>query len=386
MMRVPLVDLIAQHTEIEADVMKAALDVIGHQAFVLGETVARFERALAVACGTTHAVGVASGTDALALALRACGVGAGDAVITTPLTFVATAEAIVAAGARPLFADVDPVTLTLSPARVEERIARHDPRTHGRLRAILPVHLFGACADMPALVAIARRHGLVVVEDAAQAMGASVSGRSAGAMGDAGCLSFFPTKTLGAWGDGGAVVTSNAEIAAKVVKLRVHGASARGTYVHDEIGTNSRLDALQAAVLGAKLPHLARWNEARARIAARYRERLADLTDRIVVPAPASEGSCSVYTPFVVRVVGAAARRRDSLAQHLASRGVETRVYYPLTLDRQPCFAALDEPRAPVAHEAARRCLALPLYPEIASDAVEHVIDAVRGFFAQGNG
>jgi dTDP-4-amino-4,6-dideoxygalactose transaminase len=377
--KVPLVDLVAQHRAIEAEVVAAAMEVVAKQAFVLGEPVKRFERALAEASGTAHAVGVASGTDALALALQACGVGAGDAVITTPFSFVATAEAIVAVGARPIFADVEPETLLLSAARVEARILRHDAHTHGRLRAIMPVHLFGACADMNALGEIARRFDLAVVEDAAQAMGATFEGRAAGSMGDAGCLSFFPTKTLGAWGDGGAVITSRDDVALSVSRLRVHGASGRGAYVHDAIGKNSRLDALQAAVLGAKLPHLASWNASRERLVARYRERLADLSEQLLLPARPGEGSRHVYTPFVVRVMRPFAR--DLLKEHLASRGIESRVYYPVTLDRQPCFASLAEPAMPIAHEAARTCLALPLYPELSSDAHDFVIDSVRGFF-----
>ncbi len=376
-MKVPLVDLAAQHRAIRDEVLAAAHAVIDAQAFVLGEPVASFERTLATICGTSHAVGVASGTDALVLALRALGVGPGDAVVTSAFSFVASAEAIAAVGARPVFADIDLATFNLSPASVEERIARHDARAHGTLKAILPVHLFGLCADMDPLLAIAKRHGLSMIEDAAQAIGASCGGRLAGSMGDAGCVSFFPTKNLGAWGDGGAVVTSREDVASRVKRLRAHGMST--PYRSEELGTNSRLDALQAAVLGVKARHLAAWNIARARVASRYRDRLADLAPRLVLPAE-REGARHVYNQLVVR-----ADARDALAAHLASRGVATRVYYPLTLPRQACFAYLGEDPAsfPVADAAARTALAIPVYPELTDDAIDYVADAIRELFAR---
>lgn len=376
-MKVPLVDLAAQHRTIRDEVIAAAHAVIDAQAFVLGEPVAEFERTLATICGTSHAVGVASGTDALVLALRALGVGPGDAVVTSAFSFVASAEAIAVVGARPVFADIDLATFNLSPASVEDRIARHDARAHGALRAILPVHLFGLCADMDALLAIAQAHGLSTIEDAAQAIGASCRGRVAGSMGDAGCLSFFPTKNLGAWGDGGAVVTSREDVASRVKQLRAHGMST--PYRSEELGTNSRLDALQAAVLGVKARHLAAWNVARAGVASRYRDRLADLAPRLVLPAE-GEGARHVYNQFVVR-----AEARDALAAHLASRDVATRVYYPLTLPRQTCFAYLGEDPAsfPVADAAARTVLAIPVYPELTDDVIDYVADAIREFFAR---
>lgn len=365
--RVPLADLAAQHATIRDEVLAAAHAVIESQAFVLGAPVATFERALASACGASHAVGVASGTDALVLALRALGVGPGDAVITPAFGFVASAEAIAVVGARPVFADVELATFNVSPESVERAVTRD-------VRAILPVHLFGQCADMAKVGAIAKRHGLAIVEDAAQAIGATDGGRDAGAMGDAGCLSFFPSKNLGAWGDGGAVLTSRDDVAARVRRLRAHGMSA--PYVSEEIGTNSRLDALQAAVLNAKLAHLEGWNEARRRVAARYRERLADL-DGLVLPVERA-GARHVYNQLVVRCDA-----RDALAAHLAERGVATRVYYPVALSRMPCFAHLDVPHMPSAELAARTALALPMYPELADDAVDYVADAVRAFFAR---
>ncbi len=376
-MKVPLVDLAAQHATIRDEVLAAATAVIDAQAFVLGEPVASFERTLATICGTKHAVGVASGSDALVLALRALGIGAGDAVVTPAFSFVASAEAIAVVGARPIFADIDLATFAVSSASIDACIARHDSSARGTLRAILPVHLFGLCADMDALLAIAQRHGLSVVEDAAQAIGASFRGRAAGSMGDAGCISFFPTKNLGAWGDGGAVVTSRDDVAARVTRLRAHGMST--AYRSEEIGTNSRLDALQAAVLGVKARHLASWNLARARVASRYRERLADLAPRLVLPAE-RDGATHAYNQFVVRTAA-----RDSLAAYLAERGVATRVYYPLTLPRQPCFAHLAEEPAsfPAAEEATRTALALPVYPEISDAAIDYVSDQVREFFAR---
>lgn len=371
-MKVPLVDLAAQQAAISADALEAIARVAKEARFILGATVESFERWLAQACGVSHAVGVASGTDAIELALRALGVGAGDAVVTPAFSFIAAAEAIAQTGARPVFCDVEPETLCASARTVEQALerARHAGR---RVRAVVPVHLFGLCAHLAELEGLARREGIALVEDAAQAIGArDASGRPAASVGAAGAFSFFPTKNLGAWGDGGAVVTPDAELAAHVRRLRGHGAIA--PYVHAEAGRNSRLDALQAAVLLAKAPHLPAWQAARDRIAARYAERLAGLP--LIVPQAPAPPAQHAWHAFVVRHPD-----RDALATFLRERGVETRVYYPLPLHRQPCFAPLEEPPMPASEEACRTALALPMHPALSDEAQGWVIEGVRAFF-----
>ncbi len=376
--RVPLLDLPAQHAAIRDEVMAAAESVIERQAFVLGEPVAQFERTLAELVGARHAVGVASGTDALVLALRAVGVKAGDAVITTALTFVASVEAIVVAGARPVFADVDD-TLTLDVASVEAAAER--ARREGlRVRAILPVHLFGRAANMEALVALAKRdkrderESLAIVEDAAQAIGARCALGAVGSIGDAGCFSFFPSKNLGAWGDGGAVTTSDARVEERVRSLRQHGKSA-GEESFREPGMNSRLDALQAAVLGVKARHLEAWSRARRDAAARYRELLAGVGD---LALPAEAGAAHVHHVFAVRTA-----KRDALAEHLAARGVATRAYYARPVHRQPAYARFHDEREPLARTdaASREILALPMFAEITAEQQAYVAEGVRAFF-----
>jgi dTDP-4-amino-4,6-dideoxygalactose transaminase len=371
-MRVPLVDLAAQEASVADEVLRAIAEVAGEAKFVLGARVEAFEAWLASACDVAHAVGVASGTDALELALRAVGVGQGDAVVTPAVSFVAAAEAIANVGARPVFCDVDVSTTNLTAATCGEALER--ARGLGlRVKAVVPVHLFGRCAPMGELLALASREGLAVVEDAAQALGArDGEGRAAGSTGAAGCFSFFPTKNLGAWGDGGAVVTSRPEVAAAVRKLRAHGAS--GPYVHDILGRNSRLDALQAAVLLAKTGRLDAWQAARARIAARYREELRGLP--LVLPADESLPGVHAWHAYVV-----SCDRRDGLGAHLRDAGVESRVYYPVPLHRQPCFTALDEPELPVAEGLSRTALALPLFTCMTSAQQSRVVDAVRGYF-----
>jgi dTDP-4-amino-4,6-dideoxygalactose transaminase len=371
-MKVPLVDLAAQEATVREEALRAIAETAHEAQFVLGARVLAFERWLAAACAVPHAVGVASGTDAIELALRALGVGRGDAVVTPAFSFVAAAEAIAAAGARPVFCDVDEVTLNASPRTVGEAIDRAR-RASLRVRAILPVHLFGLCAPTGALAELARAEGAALVEDAAQAIGArDEGGRAAGGGGDAGCFSFFPTKNLGAWGDGGAVTTPHEDVARRVRLLRAHGAAL--PYVHEELGRNSRLDALQAAILLAKAPHLSAWLEARTRVAARYLTELAPLPLRL--PHAADRPQVQAWHAFVVRTP-----RRDELSTWLRDRGVETRVYYPVPLHRQPCFASLDEPPLPVAEGACRSALALPLFTAMTDAQQSHVIDAVTRFF-----
>jgi dTDP-4-amino-4,6-dideoxygalactose transaminase len=371
-MRVPFVDLAAQEAPIAHEVLTEIARVARKGHFVLGEDVEAFERWLARACATTYAVGVASGTDAIELTLRAMGVSSGDAVVTPALSFIAAAEAIGAAGARPVFCDVDPTTMNASVATVDESIERAT-RAGLRVRAIVPVHLFGRCAPTASLKALAAQRGIALVEDAAQAIGASdESGIPAGGVGDAGCFSFFPTKGLGAWGDGGAVVTSRGDIATRMRRLRAHGAVE--PYVHEEAGRNSRLDALQAAVLLTKTQRLTDWQRARTRSAARYRSELARWP--LLLPDPPHPPAVHAWHAFVIRTP-----RRDALARFLHARGVETRVYYPVSLNRQPCFKWLREPALPVAEEVCRTALALPIFAAMSDEQQDSIVEHVGRFF-----
>jgi len=370
-MNVPLLDLKAQHRAIKDEVLARVHELVESQLFILGQPVLDFEAKVATLSRARHAIGVASGTDALLLPLKALDLRAGDEVITVPFTFFASAGAVHNAGATPVFVDVLPDTYAMDPAALEAAIT---PRT----RAVMPVHLFGQMAPLERLLPIARKHGIPLIEDAAQSIGARrrVDGawRMAGELGDATGYSFFPSKNLGGWGDGGMVVTSDDRIAERVRRLRVHGGLQ--TYFHDEVGTNSRLDALQAAVLLAKLPHLAAWSAARRANAARYTAALAGVAGvRTPVTDPANE---HIYNQYVIE-----ADRRDALQAHLKAQGVGTAVYYPLALHLQPCFASLGYRKGafPVAEAATGRVLALPVFPELTEAQQAHVVDAIRGFY-----
>lgn len=348
--------------EVEAAIRR----VIDRGWFVLGPEVEGFEDEFAQACGAAHAVGVNTGTDALMLALRGLDIGPGDEVITAPLTAAYTALAIRMAGATPVFADIDPGRCTLAPQAVEAAIT---PRT----RAIMPVHLYGQPADMPALTAIAARHGLAVVEDCAQAHLATCQGRAVGTMGIAGAFSFYPTKNLGALGDGGAVVTSDAGLAARLRRLRNGGQASR--YHHVEAGVNSRLDEMQAAILRARLPRLPAWTARRRRLAARYRTAL----DGAAVSVPAEADPGHVYHLFTVRT-----QARDALQAHLAASGIGTLIHYPIAVHRQPAFADLPVARCPEADSVAATVLSLPLHPSLTDAEVDEVAAAVGGFRPPG--
>lgn len=371
-MNVPLLDLVAQYQGIKDDVLRAMMAVIERQGFIMGPEVARLEEEVARLSRTRHAVGCASGTDALLLPLRALDLGPGDEVITTPFTFFATAGAIHNAGGRPVFVDIDPATYNIDPGAIEAAIT---PRT----RAVIPVHLFGQMAPVEAILPIAARHGLAVIEDAAQAIGAKrrVGGdwRMAGELGTVGTLSFFPSKNLGGYGDGGMMVTQDAGLAERLRRLRLHGGSKQ--YFHDEVGFNSRLDTLQAAVLLAKLPHLAAWSEARARHAARYTE--AFTGHPAVCPPATDPANVHIYNQYTIRVP-----RRDELQQHLKARGIATAIYYPLPLHLQPCFAHLGyRPGSlPVSEAASESVISLPVYPELTAAQQDAVIDAILAFYA----
>ena len=362
-MKVPLLDLTGQYASIKAEIDSSLARVIASQRFVLGPVVRKCEEAVAAYVGSGHGVGVSSGTDALLVALMAEDIGPGDQVVTTPFSFFATAGAISRVGATPVFVDIDPVTFNIDPALIEERIT-------AQTRAILPVHLFGQMAETAPIMEIARRHGLVVIEDAAQAIGARHAGRTAGSIGHYGCFSFFPTKNLGGYGDGGIVVTDDPARADKLRALRVHGETTR--YHHRFVGGNFRLDALQAAVIHAKLPHLDGWTDRRIANAALYRSLLGDLAashpDALALPRTVTDRH--VFNQFVVRVAD-----RDRVQERLAAAGIGTAIYYPLPLHLQECFAGLGYRPGdlPDSERAAREVLALPIFPELTTGQIRHV-------------
>ena len=363
---IPFVDLTAQHAALAVEIRDALTRVIESGWFVLGPEVEAFEREFASMSGTAHAIGVASGTDAMTLAFLSLGVGPGDDVITSPMTATFTALAISRTGARPVFADVDPVTLNVSPRSVFEKMST-------RTKALLPVHLYGSPSEMPALLELADKKGIPVVEDACQAHGATFGGRPVGGWGRAGCFSFYPTKNLGALGDGGLVTTDDQELALRIRRLRNGGQSNR--YVHEEVGFNSRLDELQAAVLRAKLPHLSGWNERRRNLAAQYREALAETPLAWVEALPDTETATHLLV--------ARAPERDRLREALSEAGVKTLIHYPVPAHLQPAYRGLGqgEGACPEAERAAQEIVSLPLYPELDEAQVERVVRAIVSFY-----
>jgi len=367
-LKIPLLDLEAQHRPIRDEVLGAVTRVIDSQKFILGEEVATFEREIADYCGAPFAIGCASGTDALSLALMAAGIKAGDQVLTTAYSFFASAGAIAQIGAVPVFADVDPVTFNLDPERVSEVL-----ESMPGVRAIIVVHLFGGCADMDPLLALADDHALILIEDAAQAIGAEYKGRRAGSIGHVGCFSFYPSKNLGAWGDGGLLTTRDTHTAERLRALRNHGSTSK--YVHQWAGLNSRLDALQAAVLRVKLRHLDDWTQSRQKHAERYRALLAQST--ATLPCPSNFQTRHVYNQFVIR-----SGKRDALRDYLAAHGVGTEIYYPLPLHLQPCFQHLAYGTGdfPVSEALSRETLALPVYPELPEQDIAYVASLVHTF------
>ncbi|MBV9925993.1 MAG: DegT/DnrJ/EryC1/StrS family aminotransferase [Acidobacteria bacterium] len=372
-MQVPLLDLKQQHAALRDELSAALVRVLDSQQFIMGEDVRLLEAELARYTRARYAVGCGSGSDALLLALLALDVREGSEVVTTPFTFFATAGAVVRAGARPVFVDIEPRTYNLDASKLDEIIT-------GRTRAVIPVHLYGQMAELDGMLGVARDRGVRVIEDAAQAIGAEdAEGRSAGAVGDAGCFSFYPTKNLGAAGEAGLVTTNDEETAERLRRLRVHGGATE--YHHDEVGFNSRLDTFQAAVLRVKLPHLDAWSDARRERAAVYTRLLdeAGLAD-VVTPPFVSEGARHIFHQYVVRVPEA---RRDALLEHLKAHGVGTKVYYPVPLHLQPCFADLGykEGDFPESERAARSTLALPMFPELTGEQQEYVVETLRHFF-----
>lgn len=367
---VPLLDLRRQYEDIAEEVQEVLQPLMDSQNFILGPEVDHFERELADYCQTEHALGVSSGTDALLLALMALDIGPGHEVITSPYTFFATGGTIARTGATPIFADIDPVTFNIDPARIADHIT---PRT----RAIMPVHLYGQCADMDAINEIAAEHGLAVIEDAAQSIGAEYHGRRAGSLGTVGCLSFFPSKNLGAFGDAGAVTTNDPALAEKMRSLRVHGQSQ--SYFHQFVGGNFRIDALQAAILRVKLRHLDRWTLGRQKNAAFYCQAFHDrgLAGQVLIP-PKVTTDRHVFNQFVVRLLD-----RDLVMKHLEAQGIGVRVYYPIPLHLQPCFASLGYQAGdfPESELAANCTLALPVYPELMIQQQQKVVDQLLAYY-----
>lgn len=369
---VPLLDLKAQYDAIREEVLSEITRVVDSQKFILGSDVNALENEIAAYCSTKHAIGCASGSDALLLALMGAGIGAGDKVLTTPYTFFATAGAISRIGATPVFADIEADTFNLDAMRAADIISK----TPG-IRAIIPVHLFGACADMESLHSLAAANNLLVIEDAAQAIGSEYNHRRAGSLGHMGCFSFFPSKNLGAFGDGGILTTNDDSLADRLKALRVHGT--RKKYYHDYIGVNSRLDALQAAVLRVKLRRLDAWTQGRQQNASLYRQLIQELSIPVAPPLEKPYQTRHIYNQFVI--VG---DRRDELQAFLKERGIGTEIYYPLPMHLQTCFADLGYKPGdfPISERLANESLALPIYPELAADDIEYVCQALKEFYA----
>ncbi|MBU4118259.1 MAG: DegT/DnrJ/EryC1/StrS family aminotransferase [Proteobacteria bacterium] len=397
-MRVPLLDLHGQMAPLRDEILAAVTEVIDSTQYILGPKVEQFEKNIADYCGAGYGIGVASGTDALLAALMALGIGPGDAVLTSPYSFFATMGCILRLGARPVFADIDPVTYNIDPARMAEALDQ-DARGDKRIKAIIPVHLYGQCADMGGILALAKQYGLPVVEDAAQAIGAVYPMKTgdqtvwhrAGAMGEAGCFSFFPSKNLGGIGDGGLITCNDSELAERIRIIRVHGGAPK--YHHGVVGGNFRIDPIQAVVLDIKLSHLPEWHRARRRNAATYRRLFAEtgLLENGTISLPEAvyqaEGltvgeGCDyhIYNQFVIR-----AKDRDGLLLHLQSKEVGAEIYYPIPLHRQGCVAGLgyEDVSFPESDLAALETLALPIFPELTEEMQCFVVEKIAEFYAR---
>ncbi|MFQ5442034.1 MAG: DegT/DnrJ/EryC1/StrS family aminotransferase [Thermodesulfobacteriota bacterium] len=372
-MHIALLDLSRQYRKIRREVLREVTRVCDSQHYILGKNVSALEDEMASYCGAKYAVGVASGSDALLLSLMALGVGSGDRVITTPFTFFATAGSIKEVGAEPVFVDIHPETYNLDPDSLEILLKK----SSRRVKAIMPVHLYGQCADMKEINAIARKYGMRVIEDAAQSIGAVYRGKKAGSLADAGCFSFYPTKNLGCFGDGGMVTTNSSRTARTLKKLRCHGSNAR--YLYDSVGVNSRLDEIQAAVLRIKLKHLDAWTAGRINNAARYRRLFSKAGLDGLVKLPVVKGNnISVYNQFVV-----VAKSRDGLRGHLSRAGVGTEVYYPVPLHLQKCFKDLGYKKGdfPISERVAGEILALPIFTELKAGEQKYIVSSIAGFY-----
>lgn len=362
---IPLLDLKAQYKTIEDEVKKAIDEICQSSQFILGPFVKKFEEEVAEYCGVNHAIGVASGTDALTLSLEAIGVNPGDEIITSPYTFFATAGVISRLKATPVFVDIDSKTYNINPDLIEERIT-------GKTKAIIPVHLYGQCAEMDKIMEIAQKYNLRVIEDAAQAIGAKYKGKDAGTIGDVGCFSFFPSKNLGGFGDGGMIVTNNEELAEKIRILRVHGSKSK--YFHSMVGYNSRLDALQAAILSVKLRYLSSWTKKRQEHAELYNQ----LFENAEVLTPFVEKyNYHIYNQYTIRV-----NNRDKLREHLKEKEIGTEIYYPLPLHLQECYRHLgyQEGDLPESEKAAKETLSLPVYPELRKEQQKEIVWHIKEY------
>jgi len=364
-------DLSAQYNSIKKEIDEAVKRVLESTVFIGGKEVEEFEKEMAELCGVKHAIGLNSGTDALFLSLKALGVGPGDEVITSPFTFIATAGVIANCGARPVFVDIDPRTFNIDPSLIEKAITE-------KTKAIMPVHLFGQMADMQEIMEIAKKHSLYVIEDAAQAVGAEYKGKKAGTMGDLGCFSFFPAKNLGAFGDGGMIVTDNDELADKIRLLKNHGSSLKEKYLNLIVGTNSRLDALQAAILRTKLKYLPKWSSERANKASYYNEELKGMGD-IIAPLVASDRN-HIFHQYTIRT-----ESRDELQKYLKEKEIPTMIYYPLPLHLQPAFRdlTLQEGNFPESEKVSKEVLSLPIYPEMIKKEQDFIIKNIKEFYAK---
>ena len=363
-----------QYNSIKNETDKAILKVLKSAVFIGGKEVERFEKEFAKFCGIKYAISVNSGTDALFLSLKSLGIGSGDEVITTPFTFIATAEAIINCGAKPVFVDINPETFNINLSKIEKAITK-------KTKAIIPIHLFGQMADMTEMIKIAKKHNLFVIEDAAQAVGAEYKGRKSGTIGNLGCFSFFPSKNLGAFGDGGMVITNNKKLADKIRLLKNHGSSPKEKYLNLIVGTNSRLDAIQAAILRIKLKHLSRWNRKRVEIAKYYNRNLNKIKD-VRIPFTASNRN-HIFHQYTIRLRSKQAR--DKLKKHLEKIGIPTGVYYPLPLHLQPAFKFLGYKKGdfPESKKAAHEVLSLPIYPEIEKEQQEIITKKIKEFYAE---
>jgi len=380
-LKVPLLDLKKQYDSVRDEIVPAALEVFETQYFIGGPNVEDFERKIADYCGCKYAVGVSSGSDALILALMVAGIGQGDLVITTPFTFFATAGAIARVGAQPVFVDIDEQTYNLDPDKLDELISGLNTDKRSRLKAIIPVHLYGQCADMEPILAIAKEYGVLVIEDAAQAIGAEYRFRDgrvkkAGTLGVYGCFSFFPTKNLGAFGEGGLVTCNDEDLDKKLRIFRNHGDVRR--YYHDYIGGNFRLDALQATILKIKLKYLDKWSDERIYNAASYKTLFEEKTVKDIV-LPVKKEERHIYHQYVIN----AGERRDSLKEYLVENGIGCEVYYPVALHEQKCFSYLGYKSGdfPVSEKASKTSLAIPVYPELTKEEQVYIVDIIDKFF-----
>ncbi len=377
-MQVPLLDLKAQYQTIKDECLEVTQEIFESQYFILGPNVEKLEAEIADYCSTKYAVGVSSGTDALLLSLMAANIGNGDRVITTPYTFFATAGAVSRVGAIPVFVDIEPDTYNISPAKIEAAIKEMTGSVRKTLKAIIPVHLYGQCADMDRIIELAKENNLKVIEDAAQAIGSEYQKKRAGSMGDFGCFSFFPSKNLGGFGDGGIVTTNSEDLYENLKILRVHGGHPK--YYHSQIGGNFRLDALQAAIVSIKLKYLDQWTNARQENAEKYRSMIKGAGLNSLVTVPFEKQNRHIYNQFIIQV----SERRDELKDFLIKNNVGCEIYYPVPLHLQECFSDLGYASGdfPVSEYATEHTLALPVYPELSDDQIAYVVDQIKKFYA----